>query len=189
MRKFHRWVSTFAMVFLAWVGITGVLLAVDSMWPPAGIEQQLQSAQASASMPSRAALETFESLLAAALQGAPEEVQLVDVQLQNIEGRTVVAIGFGNDVPAQYFDAKSGEPVAAPAPPQPTSWINNIQFRLRIHNLLQDLHRGSIIGIPGQIIDVLTGLCFIFLSVTGSIMYFELLKRRRKTGKKALFWR
>jgi uncharacterized iron-regulated membrane protein len=33
----------------------------------------------------------------------------------------------------------------------------NVLWRVEMHDLLQHLHRGSIVGIPGQVIDVLTG--------------------------------
>lgn len=117
MRKLHRWVSTFAVVFLAWVSLTGVALGIDAMWPPGGLDRSV-----------------------------------------------------------------------APAPPAETGWVNDIQFRLKLHNLLQDLHRGSIVGIPGQLIDVLTGFCFVFLSISGVVIYVELVKRRRKNGRRALVW-
>lgn len=119
MRRFHRWISTVCMIFLAWVSITGTLLALDEANPPAG------------------------------MGGTPPP------------------------------------PAAAPQASVPPS---GLPLRLRLHNLLKELHTGSIIGLSGRTVDVLTGTSFVVLSVTGTIMYFQLLGARRRIGRTALFW-
>ena len=101
----------------------------------------------------------------------------------------MIAVAFGNEGSARYYDALTGSFVAEHRTTRLARWLNDIPARLRVHNFLQDLHRGSIIGIPGQVIDVLSGFCFIFLGVSGAIMYLQVLMRRRRLGKKALFWR
>jgi len=70
----------------------------------------------------------------------------------------------------------------------PAMWWNDISLRLPLHNLLQDLHRGSIIGLPGHLLGFLAGVSLTFLSVTGIVMYVQLLKRRRSNGHSQLFW-
>lgn len=189
MRRLHRWVSTFSMIFLAWIGVTGVLLAIDSMSPPGPLEERPEQMQAPDPMHAHGALRTFQATVSDALADAPSQVEAVDVRLQIRDGRTVVRVAFGSNGAASYYDAETGSLVAAFRPSQTMIWLNDIPFRLRIHNLLQDLHRGSIIGIPGQVIDVLSGFCFIFLGVSGAVMYVQLLMRRRRIGRKSLFWR
>jgi uncharacterized iron-regulated membrane protein len=117
LRSLHRWVSTASMVFLLWIGLTGVLLAIDGMWPPSGIDQELSTK----------------------LNSAP-------------------------------------------------GWINNMDVRIKLHILLQELHRGTIIGLPGHVLNIVAGCCFIFLSASGAIMFLQMLKNRRRTGKASLFW-
>jgi uncharacterized iron-regulated membrane protein len=68
------------------------------------------------------------------------------------------------------------------------SWINDMNFRFELHILLQELHRGTIIGLPGHLMNILGGLCLVFLSLSGIFMFLELLKNRRRIGKKSLFW-
>jgi uncharacterized iron-regulated membrane protein len=121
MRKYHRWISTVCMLFLAWVSLTGGLLALDELSPPPG------------------------------LGGA----------------------GAG----------------AVTAPAANDTFLTNTAVRLRLHNLLKELHTGSIIGLSGQWLDLLTGLCFIVLTITGIVMYFSLLKQRRRIGRRGLFWK
>lgn len=118
MRTLHRWVSTCASLLLLWVSITGVLLALDTMWKPGGLEET-----------------------------APEAAIVAEQR-----------------------------------------WFNDRDTRFALHQLLQDLHRGSIIGIPGQALGILTGFCFLFLCISGGKTYFEMLSRRRRAGEKSLFW-
>ena len=80
-------------------------------------------------------------------------------------------------------------PLDGPAMAEGVGWLDDIEYRLQLHNLLQELHRGSIIGLPGQLIDILTGLCVIFLSVSGLIVFVQVLSRRRKGGHRRFFWR
>lgn len=121
MRKYHRWISSVCMLFLAWVSLTGGLLALDELNPPPGLEG----------------------------------------------GRTAAAA-----------TSASGE-----------SFLANTAARLRLHNLLKELHTGSIIGLSGQWLDLLTGIAFVVLTVTGIVMYFSLLRQRRKIGRRGLFWK
>jgi uncharacterized iron-regulated membrane protein len=120
MRKYHRWISTVCMLFLAWVSLTGGLLALDELNPPPGL-------------------------------GPPPS---------------------------------SAAPIVAPG----GSFLTDTALRLRLHNLLKQLHTGSIIGLGGQWLDLLTGFAFIVLAVTGIVMYFSLLTQRRKLGRRRLFW-
>jgi uncharacterized iron-regulated membrane protein len=120
MRKYHRWISTVSMLFLAWVSLTGGLLALDELNPPPGL-------------------------------GAPPTS-------------------------------------AVPLTSTGDSFLTNTPLRLKLHNLLKELHTGSIIGLSGQWLDLLTGFVFIVLAVTGIVMYLSLLAQRRKLGRRGLFW-
>jgi len=75
-----------------------------------------------------------------------------------------------------------------PATGNPKFWWNDMAMRLPLHNLLQDLHRGTIIGLPGHLLGLLAGISLSFLSITGIVMYFQLLQRRRKNGHHQFFW-
>jgi hypothetical protein len=120
MRKYHRWISTVCMFFLAWVSLTGGLLTLDELNPPPG------------------------------LGGPPRSAVVPSVDS--------------------------------------ASFLANTALRLRLHNLLKELHTGSIIGLSGQWLDLLTGLAFVVLAVTGIAMYFNLLAQRRKLGRRGPFW-
>lgn len=57
------------------------------------------------------------------------------------------------------------------------------------NEFLQDVHSGAIFGTVGQWVDLATGLTFVVLSITGPVMYFQMLRTRRKSGRARAFWR
>jgi uncharacterized iron-regulated membrane protein len=82
--------------------------------------------------------------------------------------------------------------VAAPKPGTDTAAHQDADYlamRLRTHNLLKRLHTGAIVGLSGEALDLLTGLAFVTLATTGILMYFELLRARRRSGRRRWFWR
>jgi len=77
-----------------------------------------------------------------------------------------------------------------PAAQGEAGWWNDMQTRIWLHNLLQELHRGTILfGIPGHVLGFLTGASLTFLAVTGIQMYLKMLKRQKKAGRSGLFWK
>jgi hypothetical protein len=54
---------------------------------------------------------------------------------------------------------------------------------------LEDLHNGSVIGKAGRWIDLAVGIILIVLSVTGSVMFLQMLWLRRGRGRKSWFWK
>jgi hypothetical protein len=57
------------------------------------------------------------------------------------------------------------------------------------NEFLQDVHSGAIFGTGGQWVDLATGIVFVVLSITGPVMYFQMLRSRRKSGRTRAFWR
>jgi uncharacterized iron-regulated membrane protein len=57
------------------------------------------------------------------------------------------------------------------------------------NEFLQDVHSGAIFGAGGQWVDLATGIVFVVLSITGPVMYFQMLRSRRKSGRTQAFWR
>jgi uncharacterized iron-regulated membrane protein len=57
------------------------------------------------------------------------------------------------------------------------------------NQFLQELHSGAVFGAAGQWVDLATGVIFVVLSITGPVMYFQMLRSRRKSGRRQAFWR
>lgn len=203
MRNFHRWISSVAMLFLAWVAVTGVVLALDTLYPPAGLDSpgpapnpEAFGYDRSAPLLDRAAL---EAQVATSLRTAFANVSVnaptaLDLQLSRDGAQPRATVVFTADrAQTLAIDPTQGKLLSSTTVWQRPGatvvpWYDNVSLRLHWHELLQDLHRGSIIGISGQVMDILTGLSFVFLSVTGIVMYFQMLKQRRQSGRPRLFW-
>lgn len=124
----------------------------------------------------------------------------IDVQLQMIDGQPRSTVVLNGDLNRRVeIDAYSGALLQPPVVKTQTQilaeatghseWqIRFLKMRTRWHVILERLHRGNIIGLSGQVMDILTGLAFVTLSVTGIVMYFQMLGRRKKMGRTDLFW-
>ena len=191
LRTYHRWVSTAAMILLTWVAVTGVALALDVLFKP-----RLQPAPPpspplnGAALPSLARAGLAQAY--AATPGArPTEIE---ISLSILEGQALAEVrlvqaSVANSAPPPpltfVLDPASGQAKTAPPRAGPSDYI---KFRIALHRLLEKLHRGNIIGRSGQWLSVLTGLSFIFLTVSGIWMYVDMLVRRRRIGKRQPFW-
>lgn len=201
MRKWHRWISTAAMVLLAWVALTGVLLAIDSMYPPAGLGGAPAAAPTGQTPADGNAITATQTMDMAAVElwmtsaaqavltaEAPQSIE-IQLHMQDNQPRAQVAVK-GSDTRTITVNVQTGTVLSSIATAaESLPWYQDTASRLRLHDLLQDLHRGTIIGLPGQILDILTGLSFAFLTISGAVMYFQLYLRRRKSGNRQWFWK
>lgn len=210
MRKFHRWISAAAMILLAWVAVTGVLLAcleitVRYLPPLNNTKTTAVTFEVDNSAPALPTADV-EALIAtsvrAALSSAPNSPYTdLDLQLRMTGGAPSSTVILNGAVNQQVvIDATTGTTLTQPvlrtqnqviaAATGLQEWqVSFLKMRTKLHVILEGLHRGNIIGISGQIMDILTGIAFIILSITGIVMYFEMLSRRRKLGRSGLFWK
>lgn len=212
MRNYHRWISVVCMVFLGWVALTGALLALDELTQPAqilfgpdaanpsglpaGSSNAAPGADAESPLSAAQIVPPLAALLRTALEKTggvvPENTQ---VQLQLHSSRPLGVISWrGSAGRVLTVDATTGTTVsqvnnpALSQPGNPAGADAYTLFRNRLHFFLKDLHSGAIVGLGGQLLDLLTGLAFIGLSVTGIMMYVDMLRARRRTGRTDLFW-
>lgn len=177
------------MVFLAYVAVTGLLLGIDNVTAPDLGPRPGRAPAATATLPV-ASLEGWAAKAAhAALGAAGRTPASVDLNIALTDSAPQVAVNLGDGKVSQY-DANTGAllAVSADQPPAGPALSDYALMRIRLHDLLQDIHRGSIFGVPGQLIDVLTGVSFLILSFTGIVMYFQMLVKRRNLGRQGAFW-
>ena len=189
IRKLHRWISTGAMVFIAYVVLTGTVVAINELINPASFGVGGGQAAPEKITGPRIALPAqaeVERMVAVALRSAraaeptaPLTKAVVILRLRDGRPEAKVTFGGGPTAVVVTVDAASGEVLRRGLDD------NGAHF----NGLLQEIHSGSLYGKPAQVIGVLTGLCLITLCVTGIVMYFDLFGRRRRLDKRAPFWR
>ena len=191
LRRIHRWVTTLAVILLAYVSVTGFLLGLDSVkiWydggypgapkptrrapgPPGGLVTPLDD-------PSHA-----RALLAQVLAAAGQDA-LTTISLRALPGQVV---GVTTDVHGitHAYDTASGAPadpaLGADVPPL-------LNANMTRHQLLKDLNNGNILGLTGRGFDILTGLALLTVCLSGLGMYAQIYWSRLKLGRPSPFWR
>jgi hypothetical protein len=173
------------------VAVSGTLLSIDSFalqiyraTPganlingfPAGMNADLSSPLSDSRLP--AMLDTTLT----AYGDAPVRV----MRLRYFSGMPQGLIITGGQAKQRVFNAKTGRPVSMTEPGYP---YTGFPFGWREHELMKQIHRGDILGLPGRFMDLFAGFALIFLSASGLWMYLDLWKRRRLQGRSHAFWR
>jgi hypothetical protein len=195
-RSLHRWVAVVAAIFLLVVSISGTLLSIDTVALgiygathtnagryarfPYGMTADLSSPLPDSKIP--AMLVTTLSAYHAAEGNTPIKV----LRLRYFSGmpQGVILTG-GDDTRQLVYNAETGKTAHMTESSYP---YQGFPFGWREHEYMKQIHRGDALGIPGRLMDVFAGLSMVFLSASGLYMYVDLLRRRRRGGRKQLFW-
>ncbi len=117
---------------------------------------------------------------------APDEPIKV-IRLRYFAGipQGVVVSGEGEDTRQVAYETATGRIASLsgptyPATGQPFGWQASQTFK--------GIHDGAFLGLPGRFISLFTGLSMLFLAISGAVMYFDLWSKRRKLGRRGLFW-
>lgn len=195
MRKYHRWVSTAFVVFLFYLVVTGTATGIAQLLdpesaapiPPSAVPGASTLEPASAEpLPADDVPEMVETIVESAVASLPDaQTATIRLQLRVIEGsaRGIITIGELNAA----FDAQTGEAAAVLRPglmpPLPEGYDH-----LPVATLLQEYHSGRMFGRIGEWVVLFTGFAVVLLSFTGIPMYLSLWNRRRRNGRRELFW-
>lgn len=177
MRKWHRWVSIPAILFLSIVAVSGLILQVqgflnedeeanrtlaDSKSPPT-VSQ----------LPSTINLESAQAALIA---------NMGNVHLKKIE------IDFRSTPSTLTFFTEEASPkvVQMAAGNYKILWekeSNESDFWIKLHS-------GEILGDAGRAVGIFGGLALLFLTITGGWIYVQMFNRRQASQslRKRFFW-
>ena len=178
MRRWHRWFGLAAALLLGFVALTGVALQAD-LWltghPPPGADEAVPPH--GTPLPDDAALSAMIARAADALRARHAGLAIERIEIGFGDGRPVVTAGaaapFGPQVRIDPFTGAD-----LPALPGPRGY----------HEILQDLHAGYRFGLIGRLLSVGCGIALVVLSATGAWVYLDMYRRRRRAGRRRLFW-
>jgi hypothetical protein len=190
-RTLHRAIAIVASVFLLMVALSGTLLGMDNLGlavyrtvhhgDRSGLSADVSSPLTDAELPDM--LHITLTAYRSANPGVPIKV----LRLRYFAGMSQGVIVTGGDETRQWaFDAVTGHAASEygagyPVTGQPFGWQE--------HQIAKQIHRGDFFGLTGRWMDLLTGLSMLFLALSGTAMYVDLWSKRRRAGRRELFWR
>jgi len=196
-RQLHRAIALVSAVFILLIAFTGAWLEFDDFYRGFLVAQE-----AKAVGPADAVQHFFgdvsspltdtelPGMLATTLtsfQRDHPDTPIKVLRLRYFTGYAQgVVIAGGNETTQLVYNARSGQAMTQTEPGYPMvyfpfGWLN--------HETLKKFHRGDYFGLSGRVMSMLSSLALIYLSISGIVMYLELWGKRRRIGRKALFWK
>jgi hypothetical protein len=162
MRKFHRWLATLGMLFFLYMGVTGTLVQITEI----------------NTGPTLIGPDGENDVVTAGNMPSAQNMTAPPAGLAGAQPVTV------SSEPDSAAPAGMGAPPANMAGPPPMPMEGLVYWRQTFKNF----HGGGIGGVPGQWVVFGFGISIFVMTITGLIMYFQLLGQRKKTGKEEWFW-
>jgi len=181
-RRIHRWLSIVSVLLLLYVAVTGMMLVADQS---AVLVSHLKR-------PVMPVTPLDDSQLAAMLAATDAAArrrfpgrELTSVELR-MYGDTPEGIIWTDDfTPYAYvFDTRTGRELT----PDDLR-LSKFLMPWHLHQVVKRMHRGDVIGLSGRWLDLLVGLALLTLCITSVQMYWQMLARRWKSGRRGVFWR
>jgi hypothetical protein len=181
-RSLHRIVSAIAALFLIAVAASGTWLGFESVYhtfafrPPGDVSAPLSDGD----------VRSMASATLAAIR-REEPGSIIKVVRLRVYGamKQGVVVCAGDETRQLVFDTDTKRRATLTEPGYPAS---GFPLGTQVHEDVKHFHSGYLFGVPARIMDLFAGLCLIFLCVSGSLMYYELWMRRRKSGRPGFLW-
>lgn len=178
-RRWHRWISFPATLFLLFVAVTGVLVAISEFF---GADEELREANRKLVSPVtlQSPMAEWNDRLARALETASKQagnapVDQVTIQFKGKQPTITVYTGkpTGGEDRKYVVDAATGQLL------QNASYVDK--------PFLHRLHSGEAFGDGGLVFAMIWGVTLAVLVASGFIIYLTMW-RPGLTGLKKLFW-
>lgn len=176
-RKFHRWMSLIGIIFFLSVAITGVWMQGEAIFGDKEAEHE-----ALAALTSPMALANPLAFDAASLERARVSV------LGRFGNRPVAAIDWivKAPMPAFVFHLDGPEPLKVTVA---VSTAAIMKSEPDGEDWVMRLHTGEILGDGGKFLGLAWGIALVAMSVTGILLYFQMLSKRRGAAAQVRGWR
>ncbi|WP_409934975.1 PepSY domain-containing protein [Novosphingobium sp. 9] len=183
LRSLHRSISVAAAAILVPVALSGAWLGFESTWhtffTPASAAPGAITSGTDARRIAEDALTRFHR--------AEPDTAILSVRVRIYAGHEQGIIVTAGPVLRQHvFDTASGREVGLTETYYPDS---GFPLGIGVHEWMKHFHSGYLFGLPARLLDMLAGLALVFLSVSGLLMYIDLYRRRRKSGRKSVLWK
>ncbi len=193
-RKFHRWTALVSCVLIAYLVTTGMLMAISDLgaayaeWKSPRALRPIHPDSGDFSSPlADAEIQPMTAATTAAFERDHHGTQIEVFRLRYYAGYAQGAVVTGETPPQQHvYDTRNGREMSETEPGYP---ISNFPFGWQWHQTVKKFHRGDIIGLGGNSIEWLGGVALLYLACSGLWMYFDLWRKRAKSGKPQIVWK
>ncbi len=193
MRTLHRWLGLVLGLILAVVAATGLYLQFEPYFfpRPEGPSDGGGPSRGVAVGPpvdvASAPVHIERALALAVASAGDADVGAIELR-RTAEGRVQATVTFtGASAPrAMVVDLESGG--VSPAASEGGAPRGPGGAGRELHEFIQHLHTGEQFGPVGKWIGIVSGFALVFFSISGLVLYFEMLSRRAQQGRKAPFW-
>ncbi len=173
LRRLHRWVGVIAALFMITVASTGIILQLQHL---KGEEEKESLSKKPSSFKLDSSLDKVQSKLALAQASArakigPASLDRIELELKGDKPRFVFHTS-GDPKRKIILDADSG--AVEKIEEDEESWVVR-------------LHSGELFGKMGVAVGAFWGFVWLFLAVTGLVMYWQMRKGQKK-GWRRIFW-
>lgn len=176
-RTLHRWIAIPLVLFFVAIAVTGVALQAD-LWISGNAPPGSEPSPPPLDLSDEAIRHGVAKAIALARSRYPDAA-FTEIVIASERGAAIATIRLAT-TPARTIRVDLAGGVLLPAlPPPEKSW----------HYILQDIHAGYFAGPAGRIASLVSGLGLLVLSITGARVYWILYQRRRKAGRRKIFWR
>ena len=184
-RKLHRWLAGALGVPLLYICVTGTAKTVSEIADPASLKRSSPPASPPVLAPapsSQALAKGIEAAVADMLRQHPDaRPGVIEVDMRRTAQGVRLQVWAEGLKRTLVYDG-AGRALKQPATGQTAR-------PAKLSSTLQDLHSGLAFGRGVQAFVLLAGLALAVMTVTGIVVYFEMLGRLRAAGRKALFWK
>lgn len=189
-RTWHRTISLASAVFLILVAATGTWLGFESTWHVFAMKHGPQPDTASPLSDAQVRSMTAATLSAFRAEEPETPLRVLRVRMYATMAQGGVVTGSGPTFDGQphttLFNTATGKVATLGEPEYP---VSGFPLGTQVHEDIKHLHSGMLLGISGRVMNLLSGLSLIWLSVSGAVMYWQMYAKRRLSGRNALFWK
>lgn len=178
MRKWHRWISIPAIIFLLLVAVSGLVLQVKGFLNDDEEKaEQIESQKSKVSLNSSLELASKFGSAQKAVLSKYGNIDIKKVEIELRQSPAVISLYTDEAQPRVFLiDADTSQIISEKPDNTDTFWIK--------------LHSGELWGDAGRSVGVFSGLALLFLTISGCWIYFQMYQRRPKNSPlwKRIFW-
>lgn len=198
-RVLHRWTSVVAALFLTVVVLSGAWLALESLLFGLHNSSHHSVTPSGKVMPGALGIDASSPLndgeLPQMLQATlwaygganvGDPIRVLRLRHYGATSQGVVVSGDRPTAEQLVFDTKTGRRLRLTEPSYPPT---GFPFGWQAHQWAKSIHRGDMIGLPGRSMSLLAGFAMVYLSISGIVMYYDMWRKRARSGRRQIFWK